>query len=286
MDMGILGDLGKKVADTAKTAYTNVSNEYQRRQDIINKKNRILDRFEMKDLKKICKDYGIGEPSPYKTDPIDGKKYKVKIDRYSYISLVMKNLTLEQIKNYTDKNRIRINDILGQTVDSQISILQPGQPEKIETRASEDISDDSRRPDTFQILLSKIEKDFIPEPVRDEKELETQLVQFLRGNKIELQRQVQTPYGKVDVVIQNDFALELKVVDNKTKLRDLIGQLEDYKKQFKNLAAVLLDIGTVNQSDITEYCNSYAKRGIRSIVLRGSIRTKHGRGNVNIRIGR
>ena len=106
--MSFWKNLGVSIKKTAEA----IAEEIKTRQEIAHIKRRILDRFEMKYLKKICRDYGIEEPSPYEADFITGKKYKRTLTREDYIIRIINKLTLEQIKNFANKHRIDIWDII------------------------------------------------------------------------------------------------------------------------------------------------------------------------------
>ena len=85
---------------------TKTANEIKRRQAVTRAKTRILDKFEMQQLKGICKAYGIGEPSPFEEDPISGKRKKRTLSGSDYKDYIFNNLKLSQIKEYADRNRM------------------------------------------------------------------------------------------------------------------------------------------------------------------------------------
>lgn len=263
--MGILEKIGGSFKKVGKA----LAEEIKTRQEISRTKRRILDMFEMKDLKNICKYYGIGEPSPYEEDFLTGEKYKKKITREDYIDWIVDKLTLEQIKNFCDKHRIRIDDITKK---------EAVKPETIEKREeSREVAPTQIEFPTnkFDSILNSIEQEFEPEDVRDENDFEKQLTQFLKikfPNRVE--RQVDTPKGKVDIVIDNRYAIELKIADNKGKLRDLVGQVYSYKKIYNEVAVVLLDIGRMSPSEIKEYVDDYDKLGVKTIVLKGILKPR------------
>ena len=99
-------------------------------------------------------------------------------------------------------------------------------------------------------------------------------------------RQVPFRAGRLDILIDNKHALELKLADSSGNLRSLIGQLMEYKNDYPSLAAIILDVGKLNQQDINYYTQFYEKQGVLTVVLRGDKRGKRGRGNINIKIPR
>jgi hypothetical protein len=263
--MGII----KKVGESIKEVVKDLSEEIKTRQNIRRTKKRILDRFEMNDLKSICRDYGIGEPSPYWVDPLTGEKSRITIRRDHYIDLVINKLSLEQIKNFCDKRRIKIWDILEEVPKPTPSITEIAkEPTTTESEIVKQATQMDIKSD-LDFILESI-KGFEPEPVRDEEDFEKQLFQFLKlkyPNQVE--RQVETREGKIDIVINGLYALELKIADSRGKLRDLIGQLYSYKKVYDNVSVVLLDIGKMSYHEIKNYVDDYRRLGVKTVILRG-----------------
>jgi len=266
----------KKVGETLKETGKSISEEIKRRQEIAQTKRQILNRFEMVDLRKICKDYGIGEPLPYEQNPITGERYKRTITREHFINRIMDRLTLDQIKNFSDKHRIKIWDILkkGKKISKPTSqeIYEPKEPEKNVTTI------EVKRQSEFDSILESIEQGFEPEDVRDENDFEKQLMQFLKIKYPDrIKRQVDTPKGKIDIIIDNRYAIELKIADGKGKLRDLLGQVHSYKKVYSEVAVILLDVGKMSHSEIKEYVDDYENLGVKTIIIEGILRRKKGK---------
>jgi len=267
--MGILEKLGKSIKKAGKT----IAEEVKTRREITRTKRRILDRLEIKDLQSICKDYGIGEPSPDEEDFSTGEKGKRTVTREHYIDWIMERLNLDQMKNFCDKRRIRIWDIVGEKVTKPTIVEKQGveklpQVTQMEVKKGE-----------FDLILESIKKEFEPEDVRDENDFEKQLIQFFKIKYPKrAKRQVDTRQGKIDIVIDNRYAIELKIADSKGKLRDLVGQVFSYKKIFNDVAVVLLDVGRMSHSEIREKIDDYTGQGVKTVVLKGILKTKGRRG--------
>jgi hypothetical protein len=276
-------DLGTAALNQAKVQYSAAKAEADRRRLVMDTKRKILDRFEFNDLKKICRDYGIGEPSPYETD-FDGKKRKITLTRSHYADYVINRLKLDQIKNFADKNKIKIWDIVKDyenvsavnvTVVEGASAQEPVE----ETKPSETkvTSIEIKRQDEFDAILDDIENNFEPEDVRDENEFEKQLFQFLKIKYPDrVDRQISTPQGKIDIVIDNKYAVELKIADGKGTLSGLVGQLVRYKKIYKNLATILLDVGKMSRSEMKEYITDYENLGVKVKIVEGILKKRKG----------
>jgi len=273
----------KRIGESLKEAGKNISEEIKKRQEIAQTKRQILNRFEMADLKKICKDYGIGEPLPYEENPITGERYRRTVTREHFINRVMDRLTLDQIKNFSEKHRIKIWDILKEErkISEPIAttVKKPEEPEKKVTTI------EVKRQSEFDSILESIEEGFEPEDVRDENDFEKQLTQFLKIKYPDrIKRQVDTPKGKIDIVIDNRYAIELKIADGKGKLRDLVGQVNSYKKVYSEVAVILLDVGKMSHSEIKEYIDDYENLGVKAIILEGVLRRKKGKSKqINIK---
>lgn len=276
----------QKIGDSIKEGAKNISDDIKKRQEISHTKRQILNRYEMNDLKKICKDYGIGEPLPYEENPINGEKYKRTVTREHFINHVMDRLTLDQIKTFSDKNRIKIWDILK---EEKPIVSETSKPEKVKETQEEPeqkvTTIEVKRQSEFDSILESIENDFEPEDVRDENDFEKQLTQFLKIKYPDrIRRQVETPKGKIDLVIDDKYAIELKIADGKGKLRDLVGQAHSYKKIFNNVAVILLDVGKMSRSEIKEYIDDYEGLGVKTLIMEGVLRRRKGKSKqINIK---
>ena len=121
-----------------------------------------------------------------------------------------------------------IDRILGTDIDSLPNNYTP----KIPTSIS-DVD--------FHNIISKIEDEFKPEPHRDEKEFQNQLIQFLRalGHDVEKEHQIDNE-SRIDILVDNRFAFEIKRAKSKTVLRNLSAQLDDYSESFPKICAILI----------------------------------------------
>ena len=140
-------------------------------------------------------------------------------------------------------------------------------------------------------ILDAIEEDFDPEKIMDEKELQGQIAVFLKtrfkGKEVAREIPMQEGSGEknfIDIVIDNVYALEVKLPTTRTQLRNLKGQLEEYQESYPFLGVVIGDkTKLVTDSDsefydsefeenlpvwIKEYTDKYkVDLGIRSVVF-------------------
>lgn len=212
-------------------------------------------------------------------------------------------LSLEQIKDFAEKNRIQVWDIIND-YKQEMEKIQGTAPnitnnpiveskpidtphEELQQVKTPDFSTKGVNTE-FSDILNVIQTQFKPEPVRDEKELENQLSQWLKAKYAHdsVQRQVQTSEGKVDIVLFGKYALELKIANTRNVLRDLIGQLRAYRRVYPNLAAVILDVREIEHSVIERHRAEYKADNIESIIVDGTLRKGKGRGGVTVNVGR
>jgi len=271
----------KKIGESIKKTGKAIAEEIKTRQEIARIKRRILDRFEMKDLKKICKDYGIGEPLPYEEDPFTGKRYKIRITRDHYIDRIMSKLTLEQIKSFAHKNRIDIWDIIK---EERERVPKISEVERAISKEEKITKIEIKRQTEFESILELIERDFqdivADLNIRDEKEFRKHLVVFLRAklpNKT-IEEEVKTRKGNVDILIDNKYALELKYADNKKTLDSGVAEVRRYRELFPHIAVVILDVNKLSVSTLRDYKKYYEQDDAEVIILRGKgVRRKKGK---------
>lgn len=289
-------------------AIKGVSDDFGKLQDKKRIKREILDRFDMASLKKISKHYGIGEPSKFSEDPFTGKKTRRAVTRDHFIDLVYSQLKFDQITAFCEKNRIQIQDLL-----NQLSVAVPQAPTKPtaiaparvaaptssalrESRPAGPTMDFVALPPSpaakapgpsikplpprsttreFDELLSFIRK-MKPEPTRDERELEGQLVMHLKHGYAEARigRQVKGDRNRVDVVVDGKFAIEIKVADSRTTLRNAVAQVIAYRKQYSNLVVVLLDVHELSREEIDASAAEYRTYGASTIILDEKVKRK------------
>jgi len=136
----------------------------------------------------------------------------------------------------------------------------------------------------FENIIQSIRTYFQPEDITDEEHLEAQMTVFLKAKFPEkkVERQVGTIRGgRPDIVVDNKYAFELKVPKQRSDLRDLTGQLEEYAEEYSYLCAVIAntsesgnDITVVDQKiaemsqSIKEYVDRYrSKLSVPSLVF-------------------
>ena len=265
-----------------------------------NKKHRfeiqnLLDKFTIKQLREFCTSY-IGalpddelevddddekesiRPEPKKLGfrvpkrKLSWKKDPATRGRRVYTEFIWKcieegDIRYQQLKDFAINNRIVSPSFFGTEIKA--------------------IGSDSE----LHTILDAIEEDFDPEKIMDEKELQGQIAVFLktRFKGKEVEREVLMDEGSrernfIDIVVDNVYALEVKLPTTRTTLRNLKGQLEEYQEKYPFLGVVIGDktkLVTEEGSEfydsefeenlpvwIKEYTDKYkVDLGIRSVVF-------------------
>lgn len=131
----------------------------------------------------------------------------------------------------------------------------------------------------FEELIQSISKEFTPEPISDEKELQGQLTVFLktRFSQKNICREVSIGRGnRVDIVVQGRFAFELKVPRNRIDLRNLESQLSEYAETYQNICAVILILEPSLLEIAHEYADKYQTNcNAKTIILGGGVKRNH-----------
>lgn len=222
------------------------------------KVNTLLEKFEISNFNDFLKRY-VNEKANFEITEYDKKtntEYNRPLMRNEYISgiydiLNSKEITFQQLKDFAIKKRIVPPSFFGMT--------------------SEVVKNDR----DFENIINSIKANFQPENIKDEKELQAQLTIFIKAKfpELKIEREVLAKSGdKLDIVIDNNYVLELKVPKDRTHLRNLSAQLEEYAEEYPNLCAIIADIsdqvsisndGTELEARLTENIKEYADRYLR-----------------------
>lgn len=289
-----------KVKEGVGKAADNVQAELARRKQERAWKEQLLSKFSGDDLRSFCRYYDYNVPNRYDEDA-RGRSHKIPLERSDYFNYII-GCSLDKIKDYAEYNkelnyktktiRTEIDKVRGTFEESSMSLQTKENIEnsKAMMTGKKEIdvqSESATEQNGFDLLLDDIDNNFILQPPRDEKDFENQLYQFLsarRGEKA-VSTQVGTSKGeKIDIVIDNKYALELKLLTNVNVLRNLIGQVLYYKKSYKDVAVILADIGAnVSNADIKEFEET---SGAKTVIKRASLRGKRNGRGLNLKIGK
>ena len=127
----------------------------------------------------------------------------------------------------------------------------------------------------FEKIINSIKNHFKPEKIKDEEHLESQLVIYLKAKfpDKKISRQVTIQGNDVlDILIDDKYALELKVPSERSHLRNLGAQLVEYNEHYPDICAIIFD--NVSEphltQDIIDYSDKFKQNhGIPTIILNG-----------------
>ena len=191
-------------------------------------------------------------------DPIERKEWEWWIDKYFEEG----DITPKQISGYMIRHNIKKRSYFKR--------------EKYDEEDDEEESDYVSKELDFESLIETIERDFKPERVFDEKELQNLLRQFLQDHfpNATVEREFTlSNQDSIDIVVDSKYGFECKIPENRIILRNLIGQLQEYKEEMSNMCVVIVDDPEKNlSSEILDSCKKYEKSGIRAVCIEASKR--------------
>ena len=211
----------------------------------------LLDRFEMKDLKSFCKDVlGTLPPTDVEQDKKTGRDRRIEPARHTFVDFILEKYDDGQLKTiwlteFAVKRKIVAKSFFGEEAGA---------------------GDEGE----FRKIMNSIRDGFDSEKIWDEQHLEDQLVIHLKAKfgNMRIERQQAAPTGgRVDILIEGKYVLELKVPRSRDDLRNLSAQLEEYKEDFPYVCAVIADTQNVDEGEIKTYVDRYkSKYNVPSVV--------------------
>jgi hypothetical protein len=185
--------------------------------------------------------------------------------------------TIKQLKLLMDSRPLDIlsKSVWRRKISKMVANVSEDTPETVEWQKALFNKNRSKQGGLADIM-EVLKQDFIPEPIKDEYDLENQLVLFLKLKFPDrtIRRKFRTEKNnEVDIMIDQLYGLELKVPENRTQLRNLGGQVEEYLEEYE-IAIIIYEDESANISEtIQEYVKKYkTKYDIDTIVYTGKIR--------------
>jgi len=233
----------------------------------INKLSEVLQKMEIPEIVNLCKNIIGSVPSDGLkienekkfttfTAPISRKDYS----NFIQIFLDKEEITFDTIKNYLIKHRFTSERFFKQ--DNEEGVINDG------GKFEQEIS--------FEHIIKTIQNEFSPEKVFDESEFQNLLRHFLQTKfpNAEVRREVEMKNkDSIDILVNDKYAFELKIPNNRTELRNLKAQLEEYQEEYPDICAVIIDNTDKRLTQqIMEYTELYQKSKIYSIVIDGTKR--------------
>ncbi|UUX92072.1 hypothetical protein [Methanoplanus endosymbiosus] len=116
--MGLFDKLSKTVSKTStqigqktKSTANDLKLKKQAKEDSKYIEGCILDRFDIKWLKNMCKYYKVAEPDPTKYNWQTGNTNKVRLTKSHWVEHCQAKLSLDQVKQYAKSHSVKISDL-------------------------------------------------------------------------------------------------------------------------------------------------------------------------------
>lgn len=226
-----------KLKDASKKAGKRLQEETGKQLDKIKDRRealKMLKTLKKSELKKFCDEYGIDfDKSMTKDEFIDQIKFSgVPINTEVVVDF------FKSIKRKIPKQFLKtvVEDM---EIEQEITRTETIRTEKVKTKVKKTTK-------TITRLRSHL-KDFKPivrkKSQFKERDLEVQMVQSLQAafgtNKVNYQERARS--GRVDIVVDSKYAIELKVVTSPTQLTGMVGQVMGYSEEFDRVFVWIYD---------------------------------------------
>jgi hypothetical protein len=254
--------------------------------------NEILEQeLEISELRKLCNDLIGSFPKngqvlkdEYGEDVLE---FEDPISRGDYADFYSHYEELEEVNDLMLAKYLIKHEFLSKDNEDYVFITthdEDGKDEEEDDDEEDDdeenTNEDSKQKDSnymMDSIILQLERDFKPEKVYDEKELQNLLRIFLEQKfpKATVEREVILKNkDSIDVLVDGKYAIEAKIPNTRTELRNLSAQLEEYQEEYPNIIALILNN---EEKELTEDIQHYVDRfksklGIESVVKLGKKR--------------
>jgi len=249
------------------------------------------DELEVSELKSICRDL-VGSIPKDGMELVDKNddvviEFEEPISRQDYCDFYFHYAELGEVNDkmlakylikhgFLDKDDEDYLYVTGYAEDDD----EKDDDEKDDDEKDDDEKDHGNESSDYMMdsIILNLEKNFEPEKVFDEKELQNLLRSFLQqafpNAKVEREVQLKDVRDSVDILVDNKYAIEVKIPDNRLALRNAYAQLKEYQEEFPSIIVFILDNEDKNLTDdIITYTKKYrTELGIESVVKIGQKR--------------
>ena len=258
-----------KIKETSLEITRKAKEEYKKREEIKRQKKLLLNPLTFNELKRVYENY-TGESPRYHEDPITGEKRRLV--RADYINALMSKLTVEQIEKLIEKskkskkNKKRKETKEEKRINSKKINRNRGAKDKEFEKILKIIKNDYQN----RVLYSR------DVSFSDEKQFRDNLYSYLVSKYPNKSIKLEQSYskGKIDILVNGKYVLELKYAQNPASLNAGLKEVKNYKKEFKNIAVIILDVNKLKHERIKEYKEDYEEDGAKVIILKGNARSK------------
>jgi len=268
--------LFKKAIEGTKKIVDRVSKEIKWRNKVGEAKRELLSRFTLQQLRRIAASKGIS--LVYK-DPITGARKRL-VTKPDIVRRLAARLRFKEIVNLAKKYGIAYFDVVQELERFRQELFEEERVERSEKEILEDIyraeeQEDEGLRDEYSEIIKLIEE-FRPVGVSREDDLKYQLYQWLSARLGMDAVRLEHPFehGKVDILVRDSIAIELKIASNRQQLKNLVGEVATDKEYFGSVIAVIFDVG--KNVGLEFFVNQLKALGAITIVIPIQIR-KRGR---------
>lgn len=261
-----LGKIIRKTGHAVKKSAEKVAKQIKWSKKKNKAKREILSRFTLRQLKQIA----ITEEIPlHYIDPFTGRKINLRT-KMQIINYLAEKLTLDEVIALARKYKIKYRDIVQDLENYRKQLFQS---EK-EYSLNEKIHINQIPNKNNLTYIIELLKEFRPETVTNEEDLEKQLYQFLRaklGDRVTRQYQLDKAGNqRIDIAIDGKIGIEIKIAESSSRLQRLVGQVLDYRDYLDQIIALILDIGA--KVDLSRYTEKLSQLGAQVIILQGTLK--------------
>jgi len=227
-----------KLKDVGKKAGAKLQEETKKQADKIKDRSnarKMLKTLRKSDLIKFCDEYGVNfEKSMTKNELLE------KID-FSSVPL-----NTELVLEFFDSIKRKIPKQFSQAIvedveiEREITRTETIRTEKVKTKVKKTtrtITKLRSHLDQFRPIVSR-------KKTLKERDLEAQMVQSLKAlfgtNKVNYQERARG--GRVDIVVDDKYAIELKVINSPSQLNGMVGQIMNYSEEYDMVFLWMYDI--------------------------------------------
>lgn len=253
-----------KLKDASKKAGVKIQKgakkQIDKMKDRRNARN-LLKTLRKSDLRKFCDEYGVDfDKSMAKEELID----QINFSSLSYDTELVTDF-FYSIKRKIPKQFTRIyeEDI---EIEQEITRTETIRTEKIKTKVKKTTR-------TLTKLRSHL-KQFKPIVARKkalkERQLEAQMVQSLQAifsrDKVNYQERARS--GRVDIVVDNKYAIELKVITSPSQLTAMVGQVMKYSQEYDKVFLWMYDIRSqLKTKDVNDFKKMMKRASITNLEI-------------------
>ncbi len=269
-------------------------NDYEKHEEKLDETLGVIleQELEISELRKLCNDMiGTYPKKGLVLRDEDGKEileFEDPISRRDYCDFYFHYEELEEVNDLMLAKYLIKHEFLEKDDEDYVFITTHDEDGKDEDEEDgeeedgeeEDEDSESKSKDSdymMDSIILQLVRNFEPEKVYDEKELQNLLRSFLQQAfpKATIEREVVLKNkDSIDVLVDGKYAIEVKIPNSRTELRNLSAQLEEYQEEYPNIIALLLNN---EEKELTEDIQYYVDRfksklGIESVVKLGKKR--------------